>query len=86
MPQKKKTRKKNRLFHWIKGISYSFVALTFALLQMLSYLSAVVNPAKVWLISLVGIFFVPLSIVNLLLLLWAVKRRSKSFLIPLLAK
>ena len=34
---------------------------------------------------MVGIFFVPLSILNALLLLWALKRHSKSFLIPLVA-
>lgn len=54
-------------------------------LLVLSYASIVVNPAKVWLISLTGILFVPLSIVNIILLLWAIKRRSKSFMIPLLA-
>lgn len=54
-------------------------------LLILSYASIVLNPAKVWFISLVGIFFVPLSLLNFLLLLWAVKRRSKSFMIPLLA-
>ena len=54
-------------------------------LLILSYASIVVNPAKIWLISLVGIFFIPLSILNLILLLWALKRRSRSFLIPLLA-
>ena len=54
-------------------------------LLVLSYASIVVNPATFWFVSLVGIFFVPLSVLNLILLLWAVKRRSKSFLIPLLA-
>ena len=54
-------------------------------LLILSYASIVVNPAKVWFISLIGIFFIPLSALNILLLLWAVKRKSKSFIIPLLA-
>ena len=54
-------------------------------LLILSYASIVVNPAKVWFISLIGIFFIPLSALNILLLLWAVKRKSKSFVIPLLA-
>ena len=52
---------------------------------ILSYLSVLINPAKVWLMSLVGLLFVPLSVLNFLLLLWAVKRLSKSFVIPLLA-
>lgn len=85
MPQKKKTRKKNRLFHWIKGISYSFVALTFALLQMLSYLSAVVNPAKVWFFSIFGLLFLPIFIINIILAVWAAAHRSPLALIPLIA-
>ena len=56
-----------------------------AAMLVLSYISVVINPAKVWIISLVGLFFIPLSAANLILLLWALKRRSKSFIIPLLA-
>ena len=54
-------------------------------LLILSYLSILVNPAKVWLISLVGLLFVPLSVLNVVLLIWAIKRLSKSFVIPLIA-
>jgi len=71
--------------NWFFGLTSRVLMLIVAGLLILSYASIVVNPAKVWLISLVGIFFVPLSIMNLILLLWAVKRRSKSFVIPLLA-
>ena len=67
------------------GLTSRVVMLIVAGLLVLSYASIVVNPAKVWLISLVGIFFIPLSLVNILLLLWAIKRLSKSFIIPLLA-
>ena len=67
------------------GLTSRLVMLIVAGLLVLSYASIVVNPAKVWLISLVGIFFIPLSMANVLLLLWAIKRLSKSFLIPLLA-
>ena len=56
-----------------------------AALLILSYASIVINPAKVWFISLSGLFFVPLSLANFILLLWALKRRSRSALIPLLA-
>lgn len=72
---------RNRLF----GLTSRVLMLIVAGLLILSYASIVVNPAKVWLISLVGIFFVPLSALNLFLLLWALKRRSKAFLIPLMA-
>ena len=54
-------------------------------LTVLSYASVLVNPAKAWLFSLLGLMFVPLTIANLVLLLWAVKRMSRSFVIPLLA-
>lgn len=72
---------KNRFF----GLTSRVLMLIVAGLLILSYASIVVNPAKVWFISLVGIFFVPLSLLNIFLLLWAIKRLSKSFLIPLLA-
>ena len=72
---------KNRFF----GLTSRVLMMIVAGLLVLSYASIVVNPAKVWLISLVGIFFIPLSLVNVFLLLWAIKRRSKSFVIPLLA-
>lgn len=86
MARKRKTarkdeEKKNVLF----GITSRVLMLIVAALLVLSYMSIVVNPAKVWLISLVGIMFVPLSLLNLFLMLWALKRRSKSILIPLLA-
>lgn len=72
---------RNRFF----GLTSRVLMLIVAGLLVLSYASIIVNPAKVWIISLIGIFFIPLSILNLCLLLWAVKRRSKSFMIPLLA-
>ena len=72
---------RNRFF----GLTSRVLMLIVAGLLILSYMSIVINPAKVWLISLFGIFFIPLSALNLFLLLWALKRRSKSIVIPLLA-
>lgn len=72
--------RKNRLF----GITSRFLMLIVAALLALSYLSIVINPAKVWIVSLSGILFVPLMTLNLFLLLWAFKRKSRSFVIPLL--
>ena len=71
--------------NWFFGLTSRMLMLIVAGLLILSYISIVINPAKVWLISVAGILFVPLSIVNAFLLLWAVKRRSRSFMIPLLA-
>lgn len=56
-----------------------------AFLLFLCYLSTIVNPSEAWLMSLFGLLFVPLAALNLLLLVWALRRMSKAFLIPLLA-
>lgn len=69
----------------IFGITSRLLMMIVAGLLILSYISILINPAKVWLISLVGLLFVPLSLLNAFLLLWAMKRMSKSFVIPLLA-
>ena len=52
---------------------------------VLSYLSAFVNPAKAWFLTLPGLLFFPLALLNIFLFGWAVARRSKAFLIPLIA-
>ena len=71
--------------NWFFGLTTRLVMLIVAALLVLSYASVFVNPARIWLVSLAGILFVPFSLVNLLLFFWAIKRRSKSFWIPLLA-
>ena len=79
MPRKKKNKIR------FMGVTSRVLMLITAGFLVLSYLSVMVNPARAWGLSLVGLAFVPLSVVNLILLLWAVKRRSGSFVIPLLA-
>ena len=54
-----------------------------AFLLFLSYSSMVVNPAKAWYMTVLGLLFVPIALLNLLLL--ALRRKSRAFLIPLLA-
>ncbi len=76
---KKKFLVKNRFF----GITSRVLMLIVAALLALSYLSIVINPARIWVVSIFGLLFVPLMILNVVLLLWAIKRKSKSFLIPL---
>ena len=76
-----KRKRKNRLF----GITSRVLMLIVAALLALSYLSIVINPAQVWMVSLSGLMFVPLMTLNMVLLFWALHRRSRSFLIPLLA-
>jgi endonuclease/exonuclease/phosphatase family metal-dependent hydrolase len=83
MARKKKStdRKGSRIF----GITSRVLMAVAAALLVLSYGSMLINPAKAWGMSLLGLLFVPLSVVNLILLLWALKRLSRSFVIPLLA-
>ncbi|MGN0201642.1 MAG: endonuclease/exonuclease/phosphatase family protein [Candidatus Cryptobacteroides sp.] len=61
------------------------VMLVFALLLLLSYISLAINPAKAWYMTALGLLYVPLVLVNLLLLFSGIRRMSKSFLIPLIA-
>ena len=72
---------RNRFF----GLTNRVLLLVAALLLVVSYLSMVVNPAKLWLMSLAGLMFVPFLLLNIFLLVWALMRRSKAFVIPLLA-
>ncbi len=81
MAKRKKTKRTRNIFF---GITSRVLMLIVAALLALSYLSIVINPAQIWVVSLFGILFVPLMTMNVILLLWAVKRRSKSFMIPLL--
>ncbi len=81
MGRKKKKRQRN-LF---AGISAGALMLAAAGLLLLSYVSVVVNPAKVWFFSIFGLLFFPLFVLNLVLLVWAALRRSRLFMIPLLA-
>jgi len=71
--------------NWFFGLSSRVLMLAVAGLLVLSYLTIVVNPAQAWLVTILGLMFVPLSFVNFLLILWAAKRRSKAIVIPLLA-
>lgn len=72
---------RNRFF----GLTNRFLMMLAALLPVFSYLSMIVNPAEFWLMSVAGLLFVPIMLLNLFLLIWAIKRRSKAFVIPLMA-
>ena len=68
MAKQKKTKKSDG--KGVLGIVTSRVLmLVVAIMLVLAYLSIVINPAKVWVISLVGMLFIPLSAANLFLLL-----------------
>ncbi len=80
MARRKKTQQTRNSFF---AITSRVLMLIVAALLALSYLSIVMNPAKAWFVSIFGILFVPLMTLNVFLLLWAIKRKSRSFLIPL---
>lgn len=67
------------------GISARVMMSCAAALLLLSFLSVVADPAKAWFFTIFGLLFIPLFIVNLILFAWALKRRSKSFVIPVIA-
>lgn len=67
------------------GLTNRVLLIIAAALLALSYVSIFINPARFWLISIAGISFVPLAVLNIILLVWAIIRRSKAFIIPLIA-
>ena len=67
------------------GITSRVLMLIAASLTFLSIASMFVNPARFWIASVLGLLFVPLTILDFILLIWACKRKSKSFVIPLAA-
>ena len=76
----KKTKKKGFL-----GITSRVLMLIVAGLLVFSYVSMLINPSKIWWFTLFGLMFIPFTLFNFVLLLWAIKRLSGTFVIPLLA-
>ena len=78
--------KKNKGFgHFLVGLTARTFMLANAGVLILSYLSMLVNPAEAWFMTIFGLLFIVFFIVNIILLLWALRRHSGSFVIPLLA-
>lgn len=77
--------KRSGLGRFLFGFTARTIMLLNAGVLVLSYLSLIVNPAKAWFFTIFGLLFFPFFLINLFLLTWAVIRRSKSFVIPLLA-
>lgn len=67
------------------GIVARMLMLLSAFLLLLSYASMVVNPAKAWYMTVFGLLFVPVALLNGIFLILAARKGSRSFLIPLLA-
>lgn len=75
-------KKRHGLFF---GITSRFLMLCAAGLLVLSYLSLIINPAKAWFMTIFGLGFGLFLLLNLGLLVWAIMRRSRAALIPLIA-
>lgn len=74
-------KKKNGFF----GVTSRMLMTVAAALLVLSYISIVVNPARLWWFSLLGLLFVLFSLGNFALLIWAAFRRSGAWVIPFIA-
>lgn len=75
-------KRKHSLFF---GITSRTLMTISAGLLIVSYLSIYVNPAKAWFMTIFGLLFFPLLICNSILLVWALLRRSRAVVIPLVA-
>lgn len=84
MGKRRKNKKKHRSLP-LFSVSFRVVAVLSMVLLLLSYLSTFVNPEKIGFMGFFGIYFLPVFLLNLTLLVIALIRRSRSFWIPLLA-
>ena len=78
MPKK---QKHTGLLGWLARLLMAAAAL----LLLGSYLSMWIPPARSWWIAVLGLLYIPLVLLNLFLLVWAVARWSRAVVIPLLA-
>lgn len=69
---KKQSKNKKSIF----SIIFRVILIVSAIFLILSYLSVYINPAKIWLPSIFGIYFIPILIINFILLLIVIVRRS----------
>ena len=75
--------KKRRSF--FSRLSFTVAATILAVLLVMSYLSVLVNPAKAWFFTIFGLLYVPVLILSLIFLVWAMARRSRAMAPLLLA-
>lgn len=75
----------NRKHSLLFGITSRTLMIISAALLLLSYFSSYINPAKAWFMTIFGLLYAPLLIINLVLFAWAMLRRSRAVFIPLVA-
>ena len=71
--------------HGFFGITARTLMILAAALLFLSYISIFINPAKAWFMTLFGILYLPLLLLNTALLILALIRHSRSVWIPVVA-
>lgn len=64
------------------GYIFRIVLVFFAAALLIAYLSIYINPAKFSIPGFFGLYYLPIVFINLLLLLIAIIRRSRSFWVP----
>ena len=69
----------------LTGMVARILMLLAAGLLLMSYASMIVNPAKAWYMNAIGLLFIPIAVLNLFLLVWAIRRKSGALMIPLIA-
>lgn len=75
-------KKKKRIS--LMGILFRIAVAVAAIALFLSYISIFFNPAKLWFIGLFGLYYIPIVIINVILLSMAVVRWSTSAFLPII--
>lgn len=75
---------KRRILGFFSITSRALMSVAAGLL-LLSYLSMFFDPSRAWFMTIFGLLYAPLALLNLLLLLWAIFRKSGAAFIPLAA-
>ncbi len=85
METSKINKSKKRKTPFVFAFAFRFILVISAIALVLSYLSVYINPAKFSIPLFFGLYFIPIAAVNVLLLVIAIARRSKSAWIPVIA-
>lgn len=78
-----KTSKENRLT--LSNFIFYFLMLSAAGIMVLSYVSMLVSPTKAWFMTFFSLLFLPSLLINIILLIWAVIRRSRLTVVSVIA-
>ena len=63
---------------WFSRLTFGTATLIVCGLLAICYLSVFVNPARAWYFTVFGLLFIPLGLLAFVFLLWAIRRRSRT--------